>query len=121
MAMTRVDAGPTAARAGLLNCHRCSLLIRRPSMAARPVVRCPRCGSRLHSRKPNSISRTWALVIAAAIFYIPANLLPVTGLPLPLVSYGGSSLITTLLALGLTQSVAMHSAEADMSMLQDRI
>jgi paraquat-inducible protein A len=78
MAMTRVHAGPTAARAGLLNCHRCSLLIRRPSMAARPVVRCPRCGSRLHSRKPNSISHTWALVIAAAIFYIPANLLPVT-------------------------------------------
>lgn len=37
-----------------------------------------------------------------------ANLLPVTGLPLPLVSYGGSSLLTTLLALGLVQSVAMR-------------
>ncbi|MBN1401481.1 MAG: rod shape-determining protein RodA [Anaerolineae bacterium] len=35
-----------------------------------------------------------------------ANLMPVTGLPLPLVSYGGSSLITTLLALGTAQSVA---------------
>jgi len=37
-----------------------------------------------------------------------ANLLPVTGLPLPLVSYGGSSLITTLVALGLAQSVAVR-------------
>lgn len=37
-----------------------------------------------------------------------ANLLPVTGLPLPLVSYGGSSLVTTLMALGLAQSVALR-------------
>ena len=28
-------------------------------------------------RKPNSLQRTWALVIAAAICYVPANLLPV--------------------------------------------
>jgi rod shape determining protein RodA len=33
------------------------------------------------------------------------GLLPVTGIPLPLISYGGSSLITTMLALGLVQSV----------------
>jgi paraquat-inducible protein A len=39
---------------------------------------CPRCGTRLQSRKPKSIARTWALVIAAVIFYIPANLFPVT-------------------------------------------
>ena len=39
---------------------------------------CPRCGTRLHRRKPNSIKRTWALVVAAFIFYIPANLLPIT-------------------------------------------
>ena len=37
-----------------------------------------------------------------------ANLLPVSGLPLPLVSYGGSSLVTTLAALGLAQSVALR-------------
>lgn len=37
-----------------------------------------------------------------------ANMLPVTGLPLPLVSYGGSSLLTTLLALGLVESVAVR-------------
>src|SRR3989338_7697552 len=33
------------------------------------------------------------------------GLMPVTGIPLPLLSYGGSSLITTMLALGLVQSV----------------
>jgi paraquat-inducible protein A len=39
---------------------------------------CPRCGAELHIRKPNSIARTWALVLAACIFYIPANLFPIT-------------------------------------------
>ncbi|NLG26351.1 MAG: rod shape-determining protein RodA [Chloroflexi bacterium] len=42
-----------------------------------------------------------------------ANLLPVTGLPLPLVSYGGSSLVTTFLALGLTQSVVLRHKDPD--------
>lgn len=46
-----------------------------------------------------------------------ANLLPVTGLPLPLVSYGGSSLITTLFALGLTQSVAMRHKRIEPALL----
>jgi len=32
----------------------------------------------MHDRKPNSIARTWALVLAAFIFYIPANVLPIT-------------------------------------------
>ena len=38
---------------------------------------CPRCGAPLHRRKPMSVQRTWALVIAAAVCYVPANLLPV--------------------------------------------
>ena len=36
------------------------------------------------------------------------RLLPVTGVPLPFISYGGSSLVSTLLALGLVQSVSMR-------------
>ena len=38
---------------------------------------CRRCDSRLHLRKPNSIARTWALIISAAILYVPANYFPV--------------------------------------------
>lgn len=32
----------------------------------------------MHVRKPDSIGRTWALIIAALILYVPANVLPVT-------------------------------------------
>jgi paraquat-inducible protein A len=38
---------------------------------------CPRCGSALHARKTNSLARTWALLLAAAVFYVPANVFPV--------------------------------------------
>jgi len=38
---------------------------------------CPRCGAVLEWRRHQSIQYTWALVIAAAICYIPANILPV--------------------------------------------
>ncbi|MFO7917375.1 MAG: rod shape-determining protein RodA [Anaerolineae bacterium] len=50
-----------------------------------------------------------------------ANLMPVTGLPLPLVSYGGSSLLTIMLALGLTQSVAIHNTDTKPNMLQEKV
>lgn len=38
---------------------------------------CPRCDSRLHFRYPNSVSRTWALIVTAWIFLVPANLYPI--------------------------------------------
>ena len=38
---------------------------------------CNRCGAPLHPRKSNPISRGWAFLLAALVFYIPANLLPV--------------------------------------------
>lgn len=41
------------------------------------------------------------------------RVLPITGIPLPLVSYGGSSLLTTLIALGLVQSVKAHTPRSD--------
>lgn len=37
------------------------------------------------------------------------GIMPITGLPLPLVSYGGSFVLTTAFALGAVQSVALHS------------
>jgi paraquat-inducible protein A len=65
----------TAARAGLVSCETCHLLSR-PLSPEHPG-HCPRCGAELESRHPHSIQHTWALVIAAAICYIPANALPV--------------------------------------------
>ncbi len=64
----------TAREMGMLSCHCCHLLC----YQADGSIACPRCGAELHCRKPNSIARTWALVIAALVFYIPANILPVT-------------------------------------------
>jgi len=40
-------------------------------------MQCVRCNSTIHSRKANSLERTWALVIASAIAFIPANMLPI--------------------------------------------
>jgi paraquat-inducible protein A len=65
----------TAAQAGLVSCGICSLLSRSPSGG--DYGYCPRCGAKLESRHHHSIQYTWALVIAAAICYIPANALPV--------------------------------------------
>ncbi len=91
--MDDLTLAQTAAENGLLNCHNCSLLVRRPSATARMLVRCPRCGTGLHLRKVDSIARTWALVIAAFVFYIPANLLPVT-----VTTYLGSTQSDTIMS-----------------------
>ena len=65
----------TAMDRGLQRCETCSLLSR-PAPGAQ-VGRCPRCDEALHFRKPRSIQRTWAYLLAAAVCYLPANLLPV--------------------------------------------
>lgn len=62
---------PKAAAWGLAGCHTCGLV----SPVA--VGHCPRCNSRLHLRKPASIQRTVALMIAAAMLYVPSHLLPI--------------------------------------------
>ena len=65
----------TAAQAGIVCCEGCRLLSR-PASAAEPGY-CRRCGEQLEFRRHASIETTWALIIAAAICYIPANALPV--------------------------------------------
>ena len=57
-----------------LACHACGLVAADCGAAHQ---HCARCGSTLHRRRPDSIGRTWALLLGAAILYIPANLLPV--------------------------------------------
>jgi paraquat-inducible protein A len=65
----------SAQQLGLISCTACGQLSRARADAA--TGRCSRCGAILHPRKPHSIERTWALLVASMILYIPANTLPV--------------------------------------------
>ena len=56
----------------LIGCDTCHLANR-----GRPGDACQRCAIPLRHRKPESVARTWALLITAAILYVPANLYPV--------------------------------------------
>jgi len=67
--------GATAMQQTLQTCEVCGLLSRPAPGDDDP--RCPRCAEELSFRKPGSVQRTWAFLIAAAICYVPANLLPV--------------------------------------------
>ena len=66
---------PTGMEQGLQSCEGCGLLSR-PAPGAH-AGRCPRCDEQLEFRKPASLERTVAYLIAASVCYIPANLLPV--------------------------------------------
>jgi paraquat-inducible protein A len=65
------EQGARGANQGLAGCHICE------KVSPISLGCCPRCGGRLYFRKPASIHRTIALVIAAAALYVPANLLPI--------------------------------------------
>jgi paraquat-inducible protein A len=74
----------TARQAGLIACHFCDTLNQVPevsepndSASQNQEYHCSCCQSAIHSRIPNSLSTTWALLIAAIILYIPANTLPI--------------------------------------------
>ncbi|KAF4557811.1 paraquat-inducible protein A [Pseudomonas sp. CES] len=59
----------------ILVCNECHELNRQQPDSTSQT--CTRCGAIVHARRPNSIARTWALLIAASILYIPANMLPI--------------------------------------------
>ena len=69
--------GNTAVEREMIVCHACTLLIPKVDLDDSPRTKCPRCKSSIHSRKPNSISRTFALIVTAVILLIPANVFPV--------------------------------------------
>ncbi|MGY3961393.1 paraquat-inducible protein A [Aeromonas popoffii] len=66
-----LDADATAMASGLVGCHICGALSEVGEHS------CPRCGGKLHSRKPGGLSRTWALLLTSVILYVPANLYPI--------------------------------------------
>lgn len=71
-----MSAPPRAAELGLIQCPGCGLVLKFEA-AGRGAAHCPRCAVPLQRRKPQSLERSWAFLIAATILYIPANLLPV--------------------------------------------
>jgi len=64
---------PTASELNLCLCHSCGMAC---DISAAPDA-CERCGAPLHQRKAHSLTRTWAYMLTALAFYVPANLLPV--------------------------------------------
>ena len=71
--MTAAAPVKTAAKLGLMSCQHCGTVWQ----GAADGAPCERCGTQLRRRKPHSIQRTWAFLIAACIMYVPANMLPV--------------------------------------------
>jgi paraquat-inducible protein A len=65
-------AAGSAARLGLAACPACKQIA-----AVARHTHCPRCGSALHLRIPESVTRSWAFLVAALVLYIPANVLPI--------------------------------------------
>ncbi|MEE8513617.1 MAG: paraquat-inducible protein A [Gammaproteobacteria bacterium] len=93
----------TAKNAGMVSCHACGLLVKARSLH-HGHGSCPRCGGALHLRKANSIARCWALLIAAAICYIPANVLPI----MTVISFGEGEPDTIVSGLKALIAVGMY-------------
>jgi len=59
---------------GMAGCHTCGQAVK---LMEKAHCVCPRCGSDVHYRKHNSITRAWALLISAFVMFIPANTEPI--------------------------------------------
>ncbi|MGP9809574.1 PqiA/YebS family transporter subunit [Halomonas sp. AOP12-C2-37] len=68
------QTGMPAAGQALTGCPTCGLINR---LSGRGRGHCTRCHEKLHQRLPHSLQRTWALLGASAIMYIPANIYPI--------------------------------------------
>ncbi|MFO0690952.1 MAG: paraquat-inducible protein A [Myxococcota bacterium] len=64
-----------------VQCSVCRLVMRVPEpprwQVRPPSFCCTRCGARVHRRKPDSLARTTAFLLAAVFCYFPANLYPI--------------------------------------------
>lgn len=77
--MLAPDAHPVLP-ADLVACHECDLLQTEPQLAPGQTVSCVRCGAFLARNPPDSIDRTLALTLTAAVLYVIANIHPLVGL-----------------------------------------
>ena len=68
------------ADASLIACLHCDLLQRMPELKPGASARCPRCNKELWRHRVDSLNRTLALTLAAAVLYVVANTVPMLGL-----------------------------------------
>lgn len=85
-------------------------------------------GLRVAIRAQNPVHRLVAIGISILMvgqsllnIGVATGALPTTGLPFPLFSYGGSSMIASLIAAGILVRVARESSEAKVVQLPDRV
>ena len=59
-----------------IGCHDCDALFTAPILQEGERIVCPRCGAHLFSLRRNSVQRATAFTLAAAVFFVTANLYP---------------------------------------------
>jgi len=64
----------------LIACPHCDLMQRLPELAPGASARCPRCDKELWRHREDTLDRTLALALAAALLYVIANSVPMLGL-----------------------------------------
>ncbi|WP_269617552.1 paraquat-inducible protein A [Zhongshania sp. BJYM1] len=74
----------SAQQRGIARCNDCGKLSHLQILDNKIAAACPRCGSALSFRKPQSLQRSWAYTLAALALLIPANMLPI----LTVISFG---------------------------------
>ena len=82
-------------------CHDCDALFTAPEVREGERVFCPRCGANLFTRRVNTVQRTAALVLAAAVLYVVSNLFPFLSLSS---DYRESDMVLLQSVTGLEQS-----------------
>ena len=68
------QTGLPASDQRLTGCPTCGLI---NQLSPQGHGHCVRCNEKLHQRLPHSLQRTWALLAASAVMYIPANVYPI--------------------------------------------
>ena len=66
--------------APLIACHECDLLQRETAVPPGGTARCARCDAVLYRNRPDSLNRSLAFAVGAAVFFVIANAFPLVGL-----------------------------------------
>jgi paraquat-inducible protein A len=78
--MSALEYNQPIANRSVIACRHCDLLQRLPELTPGASARCPRCDEELWRRREDSLNRTLALSLGAAVLYVVANSVPMLGL-----------------------------------------